>query len=49
MEAKRQAIHANVSMKEIAYLLGFEDHSHFSKYFKNNSGMNFSSFKKGLA
>jgi len=49
MEAKRQALHANVSMKEIAYLLGFEDHSHFSKYFKNNSGMNFSSFKKGLA
>jgi AraC family transcriptional activator of pobA len=48
-EAKRQALDANVSMKEIAYLLGFEDHSHFSKYFKNNSGMNFSSFKKGLA
>lgn len=48
MEAKRQALHSNVSMKEIAYLLGFEDHSHFSKYFKNNSGMNFSSFKKGL-
>lgn len=49
MEAKRQALHSNVSMKEVAYLLGFEDHSHFSKYFKNNSGMNFSSFKKGLA
>jgi AraC-like DNA-binding protein len=48
MEAKRQALHSNVSMKQIAYLLGFEDHSHFSKYFKNNSGMNFSSFKKGL-
>lgn len=47
-EAKRQALDSNVSMKEIAYLLGFEDHSHFSKYFKNNSGMNFSSFKKGL-
>lgn len=47
-EAKRQALDANVSMKEIAYTLGFEDHSHFSKYFKNNSGMNFSSFKKGL-
>ena len=48
MEAKRQALHSNVSMKEIAYLLGFDDHSHFSKYFKNNSGMNFTSFKKGL-
>jgi AraC-like DNA-binding protein len=47
-EAKRQALDSSVSMKEIAYLLGFEDHSHFSKYFKNNSGMNFSSFKKGL-
>ena len=48
LEAKRQAIHSNVSMKEIAYFLGFDNLAHFSKFFKNNSGMNFTSFKKGL-
>jgi AraC family transcriptional activator of pobA len=46
MEAKRQAVHCNTSMKEIAYFLGFDNIAHFSKFFKNNSGMNFSSFKK---
>jgi AraC-like DNA-binding protein len=46
LEAKRQARYSNRSMKEIAYSLGFEDMAHFSKFFKNNSGMNFSSFKK---
>lgn len=48
LEAKRQAIHSNGSMKEIAYLLGFDNLAHFSKFFKNNCGMNFTSFKKGL-
>jgi AraC-like DNA-binding protein/mannose-6-phosphate isomerase-like protein (cupin superfamily) len=46
LEAKRQAKYSSRSMKEIAYSLGFEDMAHFSKFFKNNSGMNFSSFKK---
>jgi YesN/AraC family two-component response regulator len=46
MEAKRQAIQSCRSMKEIAYDLGFEDLAHFSKFFKNKSGTNFSSFKK---
>ena len=46
LEAKRKAIHSNVSMKEIAYFLGFDNLAHFSKFFKNNSGMNFTSFKK---
>lgn len=45
-EAKRQAVHSNLSMKEIAYQLGFDDLAHFSKYFKNNSGMSFTSFKR---
>lgn len=49
LEAKRQAVHSNVSMKEIAYFLGFDNLAHFSKFFKNNSGMNFSSFKKELS
>jgi transcriptional regulator GlxA family with amidase domain len=33
-------------MKQIAYALGFEDDAHFSKYFKNISGLNFSSYRK---
>jgi AraC-like DNA-binding protein len=48
LEAKRQAMHSNTSMKEIAYFLGFDNLAHFSKFFKNNSGMNFTSFRKGL-
>lgn len=47
LEAKRQAIHSNISMKEVAYYLGFDNLAHFSKFFKNNCGMNFTSFKKG--
>jgi AraC-like DNA-binding protein len=46
LEAKRLARFSDRSMKEIAYALGFEDLAHFSKFFKNNSGMNFSNFKK---
>lgn len=46
LEAKRQAIYSGLSMKEVAYALGFDDYIHFSKFFKANSGMNFTSFKK---
>lgn len=48
LEAKRQAIQSNRSMKEIAYCLGFDNLAHFSKFFKNNSGMNFTSYKREL-
>jgi AraC family transcriptional activator of pobA len=47
-EAKKQAANFNVSMKEIAYYLGFDNLAHFSKFFKNNSGMNFTTFKKTM-
>ncbi|MCF6404592.1 helix-turn-helix domain-containing protein [Chitinophaga filiformis] len=47
-EAKKQAITSGVSMKQIAYSLGFDDSAHFSKFFKSNSGMNFTNFKKEL-
>ena len=43
--AKKQALHSSLSMKEIADSLGFTDYSHFSKFFKNVSGINFTSFK----
>jgi AraC-like DNA-binding protein len=46
MEAKRQVIYSGLRLKEVAEILGFEDYAHFSKFFKNYSGTNFSSFKK---
>lgn len=45
LEAKRRAIYSSSSMKEIAYFLGFDNLAHFSKFFKNNCGMSFTSFK----
>lgn len=48
LEAKRLARFTTQSMKEIAYQLGFDDIAHFSKFFKNNSGINFTKFKKEL-
>jgi len=46
LEVKRRAIINDVSMKEIAYALGFYDPAHFSRYFKNITGKKFSDFKK---
>lgn len=46
LEAKRRAAYSNVSMKEIAFYLGFEDIAHFSKFFKTVYGKNFTDFKK---
>lgn len=48
LEAKRQASYTHASMKEIAYNLGFNDTSHFSKFFKNACGINFTNFKNEL-
>ncbi|MES1224222.1 MAG: helix-turn-helix domain-containing protein [Bacteroidota bacterium] len=45
LEAKRKAIYSSVSMKEIAYSLGFDNIGHFSRFFKNNCGMSFTDFK----
>lgn len=49
LEAKRKAAYVRMSMKEIAYELGFDDLSHFSKYFKKASGISFTDFKKGIS
>lgn len=46
LEAKRQAAYSDVCMKEVAYYLGFSDSAHFSKFFKNTTGKNFTDFKK---
>lgn len=45
-EAKKQALNRESSMKQIAYSLGFENVFHFSRFFKVNTGINFSQFKK---
>jgi AraC-like DNA-binding protein len=45
LEAKRKAKNSSISMKEVAYYLGFDDLAHFSKFFKTSSGMNFTTFK----
>lgn len=47
-EAKRQAIYTDRSSKEIAFDLGFEDPSHFSKFFKRCQGESFSSFRQQI-
>jgi len=46
LETKRKAIYSDVSMKEIAYSLGFDNPAHFSKFFKNMCGMSFTDYKK---
>ncbi|MBE8970603.1 helix-turn-helix domain-containing protein [Nostocales cyanobacterium LEGE 12452] len=48
LEAKRLAIDSQVRMKEIALTLGYEDFAHFSKFFKANSGTNFTDFRRRL-
>lgn len=38
LEAKRQLIHSDLKVKEIAFYLGFEDPSYFVKFFKRQTG-----------
>lgn len=45
-EAKRLVIYNDANMKSVAHSLGFVDLAHFSKYFKNATGMNFIAFRK---
>jgi AraC family transcriptional regulator, transcriptional activator of pobA len=46
LEVKRMVTFAGASTKEVAYTLGFSDMAHFSRFFKQNAGLNFSDFKK---
>ena len=45
-EAKRLALYSDMSMKEIAWEIGFEDNAHFSKVFKKQQGETFSAFRE---
>ena len=46
LEAKRLLASTNLSMKEIAYQLGFNDNGYFSKVFKKHSGESPSDFRE---
>lgn len=48
LEAKRLIICKNLTLKETAYHLGFEDTAYFSKFFKKISGLNFTDFKQKI-
>ena len=45
LEAKRFAGFAEISAKEVAYDLGFDDPSHFSKLFRQQQNQSFSEFR----
>ena len=45
-EAKRLLFYSEKSAKEIAFELGFDDAAHFSRFFKNATNQNTSSFRK---
>jgi len=46
LEAKRNLINSNIKSTELAYLLGFEESTNFTKYFKKHTGLTPNSFKK---
>ena len=49
LEAKRMALFTDKSGKEIGFDLGFEDPSHFSKFFKSNTGQSLQDFKESIS
>lgn len=49
LEAKRQLLKTNKLSKEIAYDLGFEEQSHFSRFFKKETGLSPSVFREKAA
>jgi AraC family transcriptional activator of pobA len=46
LEAKRQIIHSENTLKEIAYKLSFTDRSYFSRFFKKQTGTSPEDFQK---
>lgn len=45
LEAERLLLHSTISVREIAYKLGFTDNSHFGKYFKSVKGFSPNSYR----
>lgn len=48
LEAKRLAHFGDLSAKEVSFELGFEDPSHFGKFFKNCTGQSFTAFREQI-
>lgn len=46
LEAKRLGLHTSSSTKQVAYQLGYDDPSHFSKLFKKETNQSFTDFRK---
>lgn len=47
LEAKRLLRHSALSVKEIAFLLNYDDPAHFSKFFKAQTGLSPADFREG--
>ena len=45
-EAKRELVKSEITTKELAYMLGFNSISSFSRFFRKNTGASPSEFKK---
>jgi AraC family transcriptional regulator, transcriptional activator of pobA len=48
LEAKRMVLFTEKSSKEIGYDLGFEDPSHFSKFFRTSAGQSLIEFRESI-
>lgn len=48
LQAKRNLINLNIKSNELAYKLGFEDPTNFTKYFKKHTGLTPNSFIKAI-
>jgi AraC-like DNA-binding protein len=46
LEAQRLLFYTHMDVKEIAFVLGYEDHTYFSRFFKKNIGTTASTFRK---
>lgn len=46
LEAKRLLYHSNMNVKEIAFVLGYDDHTYFSRLFSNSNGESPLTFRK---
>ncbi len=47
-EVKRMALFSELSLKEIGYHLGFDDSCHFSRFFKQQTGISFQHFRRTI-
>jgi AraC-like DNA-binding protein len=49
IEAKRELFHQDLSVKEIAYELGFSEQSYFARFFKKHTGQSPEDFRNVYA